>query len=295
MVWLELVIDLFLLLFVLAILLFFSTPRSSFLDLNLYRFRLTSNEGVPAYEGIEVVSIDFPFIVALLFIWMVISVIFDMIRLNTQIDQESIKVENNYLRWVELAFGLSIMLFIISVISGVKEFDTVFLLLVINIVVMFQLNSVELFQRKSQTETKSSSSSTIHTSSVSDQSSSTKSPQSDAINELTNRQDLPDINRYGWFVSSLVQWLLISVILYVILKDLLVQSSDLHRFGRETPTWIYIVVVAGLLLYTMFSVIQSVQLYYNGNYMYYDTAYRLTYILLKIVVVIGVLVGISTI
>lgn len=48
----------------------------------------------------------------------------------------ALAAQNNYFRWIEYAISSTIMTFLIAIISGVKGFDTVILLLVVNIAIM---------------------------------------------------------------------------------------------------------------------------------------------------------------
>lgn len=48
----------------------------------------------------------------------------------------ALAAQNNYFRWIEYAISSTIMTFLIAIISGVKGFDTVILLLLVNIAIM---------------------------------------------------------------------------------------------------------------------------------------------------------------
>jgi len=249
------------------------------LDFNMYRFRLLVRGSRSIYEGLEVVSIDFKFIIALLIIWMVISIIFDLIRVTDGFGSgmytQMLASGNSYLRWIEYALGLSVMLFIIGVLAGVKEFDNIYLILAANVVVMFQLNSIEIFQLQSMK--------------------TTPVANPDAIGQLTNNADPPDANWYGWFVSSLSQYVLTSVIVYVIFKDLLVQNGDLVEAGSRTPDWVWVVVLTGLVLYIGITVTKGIELYYRSSASpSYNLVYDGIYLLMKLVITIGILVGLSS-
>jgi hypothetical protein len=106
----------------------------------LYRFKVLfnyENLNDSPVEAVKIWDIRASFLKMLVVVFFLFTALFHIIYASdvfgTGIYTQMITNSNNYIRWIEYAISSTIMTFLIAIVSGVKSFEVVVLLLLMNV------------------------------------------------------------------------------------------------------------------------------------------------------------------
>ena len=108
-------------------------------DTKLWSYKITSISDddrditLEAYDYLNVDTVALETILVLIFL---ITSFFHIYYARSKFYQEELERGFNRLRWIEYAITSSLMIFLLSILSGVKDFDTVLSLCIINATLM---------------------------------------------------------------------------------------------------------------------------------------------------------------
>lgn len=146
---------------------------------------------------------------------------------------------NNWIRWVEYAITATLMIFVISLISGMKDYSFVILTLCIFPVLMLQGQTVE----RALTDS-----------------------------DCTGATRVSDI-----LVPTLTGWAILIGVFALIIRAFNQRISEVKTAGFTVPAWLYFVIYPMLVWFASFGVVQVVQIYKTAkgriNYLNYERAY----------------------
>ena len=124
----------------LALIAVFSSIRKEVnFDTGLWSYKITSisdddrDINLEAYDYLNVHTIALQTILVLIFL---ITAIFHIYYARSKFYQDEINRGYNRIRWIEYAITSSLMIFLLSILSGVKDFDAILSLCVINATLM---------------------------------------------------------------------------------------------------------------------------------------------------------------
>lgn len=146
---------------------------------------------------------------------------------------------NNWVRWIEYAITATLMIFVISLISGMKDYTFVILTLCIFPVLMLQGQTVE----RALTDA-----------------------------DCTGATRISDI-----LVPTITGWVILLSVFALIIRAFNQRIAEVKASGLTVPKWLYFVVYPMLVWFASFGVVQVVQIYKTSKgtaeYFNYERAY----------------------
>lgn len=127
-------------------LLIYFTAKEGTINFNtvLYRFKLIFDSSSPnssAVEGVKIWEVKAELLKTLVILFFFFTAVFHVIYASdvfgTGLYTRMLQNSNNYLRWAEYAISSTIMTFLIAIVTGVKSFEVVLLLLIMNVAMIF--------------------------------------------------------------------------------------------------------------------------------------------------------------
>lgn len=138
-------------------------------------------------------------------------------------------------RWVEYAFSATVMILLIAVVSGVKDFDTILLVCLGTGVIMLQGFIVEAQMAKGKKE---------------------------GQNAVT-------------LTATVSGWALLTLIFLIILTNFGRRLTELQTIGYNLPSWLQYVSIPMLAWFSSFGFVQLVQIFKGGAFFKYEYAYTI--------------------
>lgn len=221
------------------------TPTLYDVILNVNKFTGSATAGTKEAWGVTIGAIEY-LIVIFFFITSFFHLIYATDVFGTGLYSQAIENGNNWLRWIEYGITATIMIFIIALISGVKDFSFVVILLCTFPFLMLQGQIVERAVK--------------------------------SINDTSN--DLTNI-----LIPTLTGWAILLGSFGLIIRAFTQRVNEVQNAGYTVPAWLYFVLYPMLIWFASFGVVQIVQIFQTAkgksNYQRYEKAYLLLSLLSK--------------